>query len=261
LPPGFSDLLSKISDELDKSGGRAANVWTALTMRALQSLRVDSVPPRASEFEECPYPSHSTRADSVISKVSVLSPLVSSSQNGDLRMDLLKLANSAIDVWNHAQSGGLKIIISPLLERTQREEWRSHQFDPASPSRDCDESNSDVMYRTHPRVFTLFPRVMAREVENPIKHDTGPPGSWPSQDQVPRTIETCIHPGRGLPEWSSLVVRGKVEQEERKDYLTKALENAKKELHSTKRIAGQGRRESWASSTLSLSEQRKMEEK
>jgi len=56
-------------------------------------------------------------------------------------------------------------------------------------------------------------------------------------------------------------VRGKAEQEERKDYLTKALENAKKELHNTRRIAGQGRRESRASSTLSLGEQPKVEEK
>jgi hypothetical protein len=58
-------------------------------------------------------------------------------------------------------------------------------------------------------------------------------------------IETCIHPGRGLPEWSSLVVRGKEEREERKDYLMKTIiENAKKQAHSNRRILEHSRRAS-----------------
>jgi hypothetical protein len=42
-------------------------------------------------------------------------------------------------------------------------------------------------------------------------------------------------------------VRGKEEQEERNDYLLKALEDAKKKLHSNRGIAGH-RRDSMASS-------------
>jgi hypothetical protein len=222
-------------------------------MRALQSLQAESLP-RTSEFKESLSPTRSGRADSVVSKVfSVLSPLVSSSQNKDFQMDLYELANSAIDVWKDAQTGELKIIISPLLENAHRKEWRSQKFDPSSPSGDYDETNLDMTSRTHPRIFTLFPQVVAREVA----------GNWSREsDQAPRTTETCIHPGRGLPECSSLVVRGKEEQKERKDYLLKALENAKKELHSTRRISGNGRRESMESSTSglpSLGEQRKME--
>ena len=244
-----------MSDELDKSShsGRAANVWTALTMRALQSLSAESLP-RASEVKESLRHTRSGRADGVVSKVSsVLSPLVSSSRDEDLRMDLLGLANSAIDVWNDAQTGELKIVVSTSLERAHREEWRSQKFDPASPSGD-DETKLD-MSRTHPRIFTLFPRVVARGVADPVNHDTGPPGSWPREsDQAPRTIETCIHPGRGLPECSALVLRGREDQEERNDYLSKVIEDAKKKLHNTRRISGHGRRESMASSTFGTTE-------
>ena len=134
MHPELNSLLSKISDELDKSSysGRVANFWTALTMRALQSL-----PAKTSELRKSPRPTGSGRADNVVFKVfSVLSPLVNSSQNEDLRMNLLELANSAINVWNDAQTGELKIIVSPLLERARRQEWRSQKFDPESPSGD-----------------------------------------------------------------------------------------------------------------------------
>jgi hypothetical protein len=172
-------------------------------------------------------------------------------------MELFTLVNSAVDVWNDAQTGGMKIIINPLLDRAQREEWRSQQFDPASPSHDRDETHSDLMSRTHPGVFTLFPRVLARGVAEPDSHDKGPPGSWPLDSDL-----TCIYPGKGLPEWSSLVVRGKEEQAERKDIFTKAVENAKKELHCAKRSSVHSRRESRGSSTSgppTLSDQWKME--
>ena len=105
----------------------------------------------------------------------------------------------------------------------------------------------------HQRIFTLFPRVVVRGVAEPLNHDTGPPGSWPREsDQAPYTIETCIHPGRGLPEFSALVVRGREDQEERNDYLSKVIEDAKKKLHSTRRTLGHSRRESMASSTSGL---------
>lgn len=64
----------------------------------------------------------SGRAEGVVSKVfSVLSPLVSSSQYEDLRIDLLK---PAIDIWNDAQTGELKVTASPSLKPAHREEWR-----------------------------------------------------------------------------------------------------------------------------------------
>jgi hypothetical protein len=220
-------------------------------MRALQSLPADAILPRTSKSKE-KEPlrlTSSGRAEEVASKVvSVLTPLVSSPQYEDLRVDLLNLAKLATDIWNDAQTGESKIIVYPKLELAYREEWRSRKFDPASLSRDYDESKPDITSKTHPRIFTLFPRIIAQEVAGPIKHDAGPPGSWPPEsDQGPRTIETCIHPGIGLPEWSPLVVRGKEEIENTDEYLSKALENAKKELKSNRRLTGHGRRESIAS--------------
>ncbi|KFY94124.1 hypothetical protein V498_04039 [Pseudogymnoascus sp. VKM F-4517 (FW-2822)] len=229
LHPDFNSLLVKLSDELFKYNpdGRVAKVWTALTMRALETLPVNPMPPQA-----CPV-TQSVRADHVISKVlSVLSPLVSSSQDESLRKDLLTLTKSAIDVWNNAQSGGLKITVTPLLEPERREEWRSHIFDPL----DHDEKNLDVISRTHPRILTLFPRVIAWETARPVKDDNAVPGSFPLEsDHELRTKEMCIHRGTGLPELSPLIVRGKQAQEERNDYFSKVIENAKKNLHNNRR--------------------------
>jgi hypothetical protein len=165
-------------------------------------------------------------------------------------MSLLGLANSAIDIWNDSQTGELQIIVSPLLERAHREEWRSQKFDPSPPLDDYDEA----MSRTHPRIFTLFPRVVAHGVAGPINYHIGPPGSGSRQsDQATRAIETDIYPGRGLPEWSPLVVRGKQEQEEKTEYLSKVLEDAKKILHSPGGISGYRRDSMTSSTTVPLS--------
>lgn len=225
-----------ISDSLDKSSqdGHIANVWTALTMRALQSLQVDTVASPVLESKKLPS-TGSIRADSVISKVFLsLSPLVSSSQTETLRTDLHAVVHSSADVWNNAQAGGLEITINPLLDRAHREEWRSRQFDPALPF-DGDGPDPDLVSNTYPRVFTLFPRVSVRI------QDKLPPGSWPNSEP------TVIHPGVGLPEWSPLVVRGKVDQEEKEDYINKAMANARKE--ASRRVLGHGRRASRGSST------------
>jgi len=53
-------------------------------------------------------------------------------------------------------------------------------------------------------------------------------------------IETCIHPGTGLPEWSSLVLKGKGEEEWNRECMEKeriqnklaALEKQKQELEA-----------------------------
>ena len=219
-------------------------------MRALQSLPARSLPSNALELEKSHRSTGSRRIQSVVSKVlSTLSPLISSSQSDELRVDLQKLANEAIDIWNNAQASELKIVVIPSLDRANIEEWRSQESDPTSPS-----GIIDIKSETHNRIFTLFPRVIAREVADQVEHSTGPPGGWPPEpNQASRTIETCIHPGKGLPEWSSLVVRGKKAQEEKDDYISKALETARKEMHSTRRVSGHGRRESTGSSTSVLS--------
>ena len=181
-------------------------------------LQDDTTAPPVLESQKPPS-TGSTIADSIISKVFLsLSPLISLSQAETLRTDLHAVVNSSADVWNYAQASGLKITIDPQLDRVYREEWRSQQFDPALPS-DGNGTNPDLVSNTHPRVFTLFPRVSARIQENL------PPGSFPNFEP------TVIRPGAGLPEWSSLVVRGKAYQQEREDRFNELVANAKKEAN------------------------------
>jgi hypothetical protein len=234
--PGLSSCLSKISDSLDNSSqnGDIANVWTALTIRALQLLQDDTTaPPVLLDPKKRPS-TGSSITDSIISKVFLsLSPLISLSQAEALRADLHAVLNSSADVWNYAQASGLKITIDPFLDRTYREEWRSQQFDPALPS-DGNSIDPDLASNTHLRVFTLFPRVLARIQERL------PPGSFPNFEP------TVIHPGAGLPEWSSLVVRGKAYQEEIEDCIKEAV--AKVTKAASMRASGH-RRMSRGSST------------
>lgn len=263
LNPEFNNFLGKISDVLRKPSvsGHAANVWTALTVRALDSLPVNSLSPRVSDAKEGSQLARLTRAEHVVSNVqSVLSPLVNASQNEKLEAELFQLVDLAIEVWHSAQTGELEIIVRSPLELAHREEWRSLEFDPAEPSLNRDETDFEVASRAPPRIITLFPRVVARKIVDPVKHAENLPGSWPLEsDHTPRTLETCIHPGSGLPQWSPLVVRGKEEEEERNDYLQKVLEDAKKELHINRRTAGHSRRESMAGSTLVQSSESRAE--
>jgi len=234
--PELSSCLSKMSDSLDHTSqdGRIANVWTALTIRALQLIQDDTVALPVLDSKKPPS-TGSTIADRIISKIFLsLSPLINLSQAESLRTELHAVMNSSTDVWNYAQASGLKMTIHPLLDRAYREEWRSQEFDPALPS-DENGTDPDLTSNTHPRVFTLFPRVSAR-----IQEDL-PPGSFPNFEP------TVIHPGVGLPEWSSLVVRGKAYQQEREDYFNEVVANAMKE--ASMRASGYRRRASRGSST------------
>lgn len=220
-------------------------------MRALQSLRPQEKT-HIAESQDMPQVGSSARADRVISGViSVLSPLVDVSQIKGLQRDLDKVANAAIDVWDNAQkSGEFNITVNQLLERKHREEWRAPQFDPAAPSCGQDEVDFDGTSQTRPNIITLFPRVVALTIEDLDNDEKIPPGSFPREsDQAHYNTETCIYPGKGLPEWSSLVVRGKEQREEQKDFLVKATEDARKAVYKR---APEHRRE-LANSTLGTS--------
>ncbi|KAG9239931.1 hypothetical protein BJ878DRAFT_337252 [Calycina marina] len=231
--PDFGTFLAKISDALDRStqNGRTANVWTALTMRALQALDAEAAIVSVPQSEQNLCTSNCNRASSVVSEVfRVLGPMVSVPRIELFKADLHAVVDSSVNVWNTAQTGRLRITIDIVLDRAQREEWRSKRFDPVASS--ADGHNLDLTSRTRPRVFTLFPRIVARTQEKLM------PGSWPQVEPI------VIHPGIGLPEWSPLVVRGKHDQEERAEKLNKAIENMKKELHRSRRGSGNGRNES-----------------
>jgi len=68
--PELSSCLSKMSDSLDKTSqdGRIANVWTALTIRALQLIQDDMVALPVLDSKKAPS-TVSTIADRIISKI------------------------------------------------------------------------------------------------------------------------------------------------------------------------------------------------
>ncbi|KAL5315049.1 hypothetical protein ACEPPN_017700 [Leptodophora sp. 'Broadleaf-Isolate-01'] len=99
--PDFGTFLVKISDALDKTGqhGRTANVWTALTMRALQAVDAEAAIASIPESEQNIRSLGYNRANSVVSKVvRVLGPLVSVPRIESLKTDLLAVVNSSVDV-------------------------------------------------------------------------------------------------------------------------------------------------------------------
>lgn len=83
LHPDVNSMLSKLSNQLRNSnrGGHLANVWTTLTMQALESIPPKQEKGCIAESHDISQVAGLARADRVISKViSVLSPLVSLSQ-------------------------------------------------------------------------------------------------------------------------------------------------------------------------------------
>lgn len=217
-------------------------------MRALQSM---TTPPILTL--QGTQPLATSRADRVVEDIlKILLHLVNPSQEPQLRDDLLSLARSAISVWDSAQIDELKLIISPMLGRTKRSEWRCQKFDP--PLSADNYAETDIISSTYPRIYTLFPRVIGRTLSSMAAPPADLPGSWPQSDQEPHTIETCIYAGRGLPEWSALVVKGKEEVVVKERYLREALEKAMKELDArSERNKGHSRNGSMVESVSPLS--------
>jgi hypothetical protein len=191
-------------------------------MRALQSLSPGSpsLPTSISRRKSLHLPS---RADKVVEKVlSILSPLITPTQEPDIRSDLFALAKKAIHVWTYAQTDELKITIQPTLDRESRGEWRSRMFDPPPPSSNDSNAEWDAIPATLPRIYTLFPRVVALKTSSMGDALASLPGSFPEPEQEFSTTEICIHTGTGLAEWSPLVLRGKDEEEQRQEELVQS---------------------------------------
>lgn len=230
-----SSILSKISHEIEKydHGGRTTRFWNARTGRALLTLPAVSDSSQPSEATGGSYP---LRTSKVISKVFVLYPLVSPTQEKSLRKDLVDLVDLAVDVWSKGQVGGSKLTVSLLLDYANHEEWRSEEFDPV---READKMTADPTSR---KIFALFPRVLVAEQAMAVNSGSRVPGGFPEDSN--RTTElTVIHTGKGLPESSSLVETGKQDQKEKEDSFNKQLEELKKQ-YNTPRASGSNRRNS-----------------
>ena len=218
--PELMALLDAISAEVanyhhgSTSGGRAETVWGVLTTRGLRSLKTTSTPERPN------------RAEKVAAEVlRILKPLITPEKESDLQSELVKLAQSAISIWDSAQSGDLRVQVCPALDPADFKEWRS-KLD--------DERTTDITSTTHPRIFTLFPRITAKQFQLTTKLANSLPGGWPESERD--SWSTCIHPGIGLRECSALVIRGKqeveekrLEEEEEQRQLNEAIERVKRD--------------------------------
>ncbi|KAH8799329.1 hypothetical protein F5884DRAFT_758355 [Xylogone sp. PMI_703] len=220
----LASFLLQMMNALDKSSlaGRPANVWTALSMRALKLL------PEGSLQKSVSNPSTTTnRAKNVISTVyNVLSPLLNPSRSGSFAADLSALTDLAIDVWETAQTDPAKY-----------QEWRYQAFDPTTTLDGYNTISNEI--------FLLFPRVEAMVLSGQTDQNSSPRPSPGESISTANVIELCLHPGRGLPHSSEIVLRGIQAQEEIEHY----IEIAKREARLRRYTAPNGKRTSTASST------------
>jgi hypothetical protein len=228
-------------------------------MRSLQSQLPIDQPLSTSDSSPPPL---TTRAEKFADKVmAVLSLLVKPSSHANFRNNLLDLVNSAISLWNIAQTDEREIILHPALDPMKIDEWRVLTFHEITTDED--------MSAPHDGVFMLFPRITARDparvAESRAKDLKGLPGMFPGSEPEPSIRETCIYSGAGLAQWSPLVLDGEEEEEERKnkenmkeveeerrriEEKMKNLENLEKSVtgHTGRRRMSGSRRESSAGS-------------
>jgi hypothetical protein len=227
--PNSASLLDNIYKDLADSdhignNGRAANVWKVLTMRSLQSSgpELPLSPTSRSQGSGSHFPQRARLA--VSEMVKKLLPLIGPNKV-QLEESLRNIAKSAVEVWDLAQTDTLMLTTCVDLNHSERNSWRSVRFDPVP---DDEAGEMDIKSSTHPRIFTLFPRIVAQEWPLTTEPSLQMPGtfSMPQQKLVPSEIS--IHQGSGLAECSALVVRGKDEEEERKELLQKAMRDARK---------------------------------
>ncbi|KUJ12523.1 uncharacterized protein LY89DRAFT_209467 [Mollisia scopiformis] len=217
-------------NELGGKNGRAAMVWKVLTMRSLQSADQELPLSPTSPATSHQVSQFSSRASQAVQEIiGKLTPLVDPAQKVEIQEKLLRLAQSAVEVWNVAQKDKLKVEAYIALNIADRDTWRSAQFDPLPSS---EEASTDMVIKssTRPRVFTLFPRIIVQTPSVAAESVPHIPGSFSTSQQDYIVTETIIHPGIGLPESSALVIRGKYEEEQEEARQREIMENAKEKL-------------------------------
>ncbi|KAF4627626.1 hypothetical protein G7Y89_g10528 [Cudoniella acicularis] len=246
--PTTAEILIEICTELAKSEhsgskGRAAIVWKVLTLRALQSIEPSNA---AAPPQGISQPSkRENQAVQAIHKK--LSPLIARDQETKIQEALHRIAQSAVEVWTQAQTDELKLTAFLNLDLSKRSAWRSPQFYPLKSAGDK-MSEADINPSTRPRVFTLFPRIIAHSLSTKTDASVNISSSVSKQQQEFAATEADIHQGVGLAESSDLVMNGKSEKEEGEAFVRLAAENAMKE------IARGGKRNSVRSRTGSMVE-------
>lgn len=226
--PFSSDVTtadSKLSQFLEDIGatvgsGRSADVWRAVTMRALESMSSENTQPQSSSSHALTA-KHTieSREDKLVKIVlSVLEPLVDKSDLHQFKADLHKIAKQAISVWTAAQADEKTFTIDPKLNQGNKHYWKIAALDYIPISADSGSEVATPGRRNTTTIVTLFPIITATKQVEVQKEGHGPPGSWPDQDQQKRLNAevTLVHDGLGLPQESDIVQEGIAEREEYK---------------------------------------------
>ena len=199
---------------------RVAAVFKSLAMQGLRS---------ASQVQAVS-PAPPTRVDAFTKAIKpFLFLLAPQAQHASLEDTLCALAQSAISLWDSAQSDEFLDITASLdLDLALRAKWGSPRFDDDSESPDYAITSS-----TDPEIFTLFPSITARAFTVASEPSVQIPGSFENSKAEPQVRKLIIHYGIGMCESSGLVGRGKDEQQDMEEELKD--EKLRKELEATQK--------------------------
>ncbi|OBT85232.1 hypothetical protein VE02_05185 [Pseudogymnoascus sp. 03VT05] len=224
--PFSSDITtedSKLSRLLQDVGaavgtGRSADVWRAVTMRALKFISNAHTQPQHSPSQTLSA-AHAikSREDKLMELVlSVLGPLLDPSDLLQFKADLLQITKRAISVWTTAQADERTFTVNPKLNQENKHDWKIVALDYVSFYVDGSSQVVGSRRRNASGVFTLFPIITATKRVQVQKAGPAPPGGWPGEDQqqVLNAEVTLIHDGLGLPRDSDIVQEGISEREE-----------------------------------------------
>ncbi|OBT99384.2 hypothetical protein VE01_02543 [Pseudogymnoascus verrucosus] len=216
----LSTFIEKMGSAVAKSdgSGRSADVWRAVTVRTLESLSTTETRRQEGILQEAgTAKSFKCREDKLVNLVlSILGSLVDPPSLPQFKADLLDIARDAISVWTSAQSDERTFTINSTLNQENKRDWNVAALDYDSLYADGGPQQV-VESKPFTEVFTLFPIIIATKRVQAPKAATGPPGSWPEQDQQALGKEvTLIHNGLGLPQESEMVQRGIEEVEDKK---------------------------------------------
>lgn len=210
-----------ISRHESNGSGRSADVWRSVTIHALKSMSATNTQLQHNLLQKADSPfTIYSREDKLVEVVlSVLGPLLKTSDLPQFKVDLLQIAKQAISVWTSAQVDERTFIINPTLNQVNKCDWKVAALDYVSLYGDgSSQGVAGSRTRNPTSIFTLFPIITATKQVQMQKEDHRPPGGWPDQDkqQASNTEVTIIHDGLGLSEDSEMVQRGMEEKEELK---------------------------------------------
>lgn len=155
------------------------------------------------DLDLSPLPRHKNEYEDVVVEgmLLCLEPMIKPDARSLLREKLQNLVLGAMELWNEVQTDQLDFEISLNLDPAKQSEWWTQDIDEDNDA----GKNLSATTKTRPRIFPRFPRIIARQPD------------FNDNIEASKAKDIIIHPGLGLPEWSSLVLSGKEEAEERRE--------------------------------------------